>query len=605
MPIQKSLRVCSECIQQVRSAQRRSSFVSQADLAAAVEIAPSTVQRFLNGKPVAKEIFLKICEALGLSWEDIADFNDTPNLRLEDSIDSNNTLEPTVKTFSVNIRDLSNQDSASCAKQLHETLEINGQAALRTESWLQFSDEELQQYDCFLLLVSKNSVGEIIMKEVKRVRQLCDAQPNKMFLLIHLEESIALPLNHPLHKELQGIEHLEWQSVDDCQTIVEKILELLETKSTDADNLEAIVQNISKLELSSNWLLTYVGENPLYKLNDFIIDLKNKENRRIQSGYSYCGVGPTRMWNNACSDPAYHMLNNIQRFPQYARKLTHLVDKNRYNFVSLGVGEGSKDKGLISDFFNEDGKTQPRENFLYVPVDMSREMLRVAIGAVQELPVHRRIAIQRDIETQDGITEIAQIAQIFGQQQPIMYGFIGNTIANVEMPKQVLDNIVRVMRSEDLLIFEAQIIDACKLEQSNLQTTISSIKAEYQNISFRKFAFSALLQNAVLNVTPIERDDFYTVEVSSNYWQNYGQIIQIDCFFENKSSRQLHIILAEEENTILNPQEKIRLYRSRKFLQSTLHHFIEASSLKILGEEMYLHEEKGTGFIVMMLQRQT
>ncbi|MFQ4141314.1 hypothetical protein [Chlorogloeopsis sp. ULAP02] len=202
------------------------------------------------------------------------------------------------------------------------------------------------------------------------------------------------------------------------------------------------------------------------------------------------------------------------------------------------------------------------------------------------------------------MTEIAQIAQIFGQQQPIMYGFIGNTIANVEKPKQVLDNIVQVMRSEDLLLFEVQIIDLYKLEPRNFQRTISSIQAEYENISFRKFAFSALLQNVFLNLTPIETDDFYTVEVSSNDWQNYGQVIQIDCFFENKSTKPLHIILVEEENIILNPQEKIRLYRSRKFLQSILHNFIEASSLRILEEEMYLHEEKGTGFVVMMLQRQ-
>lgn len=602
MPIPRSLRVCNECILQVRQALVHSHFATQSELAAEVEIALATLQKFLKGERVAKENFFKICEALGLSWEDVADFEHEP--QPEDIIiDPDEPAEPIAQKFSVSIRDLSSQAPPFCAQQLREAMEAYGQVVL-AESWSQCSDEELQQYDGFLLLVSRDSVEDIIMKEVKRVRQLCDAQPNIVFLLIHIEESIALPLNHPLHKELQGIEHLEWQSSTDSQTFGGKILELLEVKSTAADDLEALVQNTSKLEISNNWLLTYVGENALYKLNDFIIDLKNRENRRIQSGYSYWGVGPTRMWNNACSDPAYHMLNNIQRFPQYARKLTHLIDKERYNFVSLGVGEGSKDKDIISDFFKEDGRNRPRENFLYVPVDMSREMLRVAIGAIQELPVHRRIAIQRDIETQDGMTEIAQIAQIFGQKQPIMYGFIGNTIANVENPKQVLDNIVRVMRTDDLLLFEVQIIDAYKLEPSQLQTTISSIKAEYENISFRKFAFSALLQNAVLNMSPIERDDFYTVEVSSNYWQNYGQVIQIDCFFENRSSRQLHMILAEEENTILNPQEKICLYQSRKFLQSTLHNFIEASSLRILGEETYLHDEKGTGFIVMMLQRQ-
>ena len=36
------------------------------------------------------------------------------------------------------------------------------------------------------------------------------------------------------------------------------------------------------------------------------------------------------------------------RFPEYARPLAQYIDKELYNFVSLGVGEGSKDRGVIT-----------------------------------------------------------------------------------------------------------------------------------------------------------------------------------------------------------------------------------------------------------------
>ncbi len=510
--------------------------------------------------------------------------------RFKNRTDSNNIKlndTTTPKSFKIFISDRSH-NPASLTEQLQIILEQAGREIILGKDWLQRSNEELNEYDCFLSIVSSHSVDEsdIIIQEIQRAKKLRETKPEQALaiLLIHANSSLSLPLNHSLHNELQGIPQLEWHSSTEPSTLVREISKCLENKnelhtSDTSDELVSLIQNLRKLKISDNWMLTYVGENQLHKLSDLVNDLRN---RKIRSGYAYWGVGPTRMWERACSDPAYHMLKNLQQFPHNAAQLARYVDKEQYNFVSLGVGEGSKDSKIIKDFFNREESSKPRDDFLYLPVDMSLDMLRIAIGKIPELPSYRRIAIQRDIESKEGMKQIAHIAKILGKDQPILYGFIGNTIANVEDPEQVLDNIVQVMNRQDLLLFEAQIIDDSILEKDRLQKTIRSVREEYEGISFRQFALSALLQNSDLSIEPREKDSCYVVEVSLQSWK-YGQVLQIDCWFKNNTDRELYLTFSNEDTTTLNLEEKISLYGSRKFTQSTLENFVQAMNLSVLG----------------------
>ena len=568
-------------------------------LAAVAELSVDQVKRLFNphwGYKVQREKIEKIARVLDLIPTDIVDEWTTP------------FEEPNGDGDSARILLSDRSQDTSFAQELREALAAE-QAVVITES--QSSDEKLTDYDCFLLLVSSHSASHIVMEEIGRVRQLLDARLDRkpMVMLIHVGSPMSLPLNHALHNKLQGIPQREWPQTD-TSTLVQEILELLEAEqppvpAIDPGSLGQFLQNVSSLNLSRNWLLTYIGEDQLLKLGALVNDLINKGERRIQSGYSYWGVGPVQMWDSACNDRTYHMHKNISEFPHYAKQLAHLVDKERYNFVSLGVGEGRKDRSILSDFFNRNGSAQTREDFLYIPVDMSLDMLRIAVEKIQEtnpLPLHSCVAIQRDIETLKGMQEIAYIAQSLGSQKPILYGFIGNTIANVESPKQVLDNIVNVMRADDLLLFEAQIIKVSALESQQRQEIMEGVKKEYQSHSFYRFAVSALLQNTDLTIKPDEKSNSYVVDVSMPQWE-YGQVLQIDCFFKNNTNRSLYMTLVNEQVVQLDEQERIRLYRSRKFPQPTLQNFVQACGLSILGENHYL-SERGTGFMVMMLKRQ-
>jgi hypothetical protein len=521
---------------------------------------------------------------------------------LRGAIDRGDFSNSTPSTpFKIFISDRSNQTQPTITEQLQKTLQEAGQETIISDNWLQHTEEELKECIGFVLIVSSHSTDktEIITQEVQKAKELRD-KPDKSLaiIMIHVNSLLSLPLNHSLHQELPSIPQLEWHSTTDPATLVEEMLKYLEEGNPPQDELDKLIKNLRKLKISDNWMLTYIGENQLQNLGDLVHSLKNQ---KIKSRYAYCGVGPTKMWTIACNDPTYHMLENLQQFPFNAKQLAQYVNKEEYNFVSLGVGEGSKDSSIIRDFFNRDEDFKPREDFLYLPVDISLDMLRVAIGNIKELPSHRRIAIQRDIESKNGMKQIAHIAEVLGNNQPILYGFVGNTIANVEYPEQVLNNIIQVMKPNDLLLFEAQIINDFALTNSQIDQTVRFVREEYQGISFRQFALSVLLQNSDLSVEPREKDSCYVVEVSLQSWK-HGQVLQIDCEFQNNTDRELYLTFSNEDTTTLNQEETISLYRSRKFTQTTLENFVQAMNLRILGKSTHLRDI-GTGFMVMMLQK--
>jgi len=70
--VARSLKVSPGCIQKVKSALKRKGFPSQKALATELGLSKSTVQKFLNGKPVDYLNFVEIGERLGLNWQEIA-----------------------------------------------------------------------------------------------------------------------------------------------------------------------------------------------------------------------------------------------------------------------------------------------------------------------------------------------------------------------------------------------------------------------------------------------------------------------------------------------------------------------------------------------------
>ena len=69
----RSLKVNSQSIKTVKASLKRCGFRSQRSLAEDLNMALSTISRFLNGKPVDFATFVEICDRLNLNWHTITD----------------------------------------------------------------------------------------------------------------------------------------------------------------------------------------------------------------------------------------------------------------------------------------------------------------------------------------------------------------------------------------------------------------------------------------------------------------------------------------------------------------------------------------------------
>jgi Histidine-specific methyltransferase, SAM-dependent len=139
-------------------------------------------------------------------------------------------------------------------------------------------------------------------------------------------------------------------------------------------------------ETEFGWSLLMVGEDQSRNLADLTNDLKRPysttgDGKQILSGYSYWGIEPAIAWRHACHDPYYPVgKDGIDSFAQRWNDLQPALAGAKYHYVSLGPGTGDKDRTVLQTM-------QPSyPEMLYVPVDMSAEMLRMCLQPIGDLP---------------------------------------------------------------------------------------------------------------------------------------------------------------------------------------------------------------------------
>ncbi|MEM7797328.1 MAG: NB-ARC domain-containing protein, partial [Cyanobacteria bacterium P01_C01_bin.118] len=83
-----------QSIQTVKGSLRRGGFRSQRSLAEDLNLALSTVSRFLNGKPVDFATFVEICDRLSLDWQTITDIAEDTAAHTDSELTSPQTAQP-------------------------------------------------------------------------------------------------------------------------------------------------------------------------------------------------------------------------------------------------------------------------------------------------------------------------------------------------------------------------------------------------------------------------------------------------------------------------------------------------------------------------------
>ena len=217
----RSLRLCEKFIPTVKSSLLRNGFPSQKILAEELGISQSTVNSFLNGKPVDYVNFLELCRVLGQEWRDIANLEAKP---YEDA------------TRKVRAKVLISQRSPNknLAEQLQQALSTAGHHVFLTGENVPLEDY-LKHSDYLLLLLSQaTAASEMVIEEVQQAWELHNTTPQKPAILplcvdfpLYGHSSAVPLLSFDLLRLLQGIQPWQWRCAEDTSTLVSELLSLI------------------------------------------------------------------------------------------------------------------------------------------------------------------------------------------------------------------------------------------------------------------------------------------------------------------------------------------------------------------------------------------
>jgi uncharacterized SAM-dependent methyltransferase len=320
------------------------------------------------------------------------------------------------------------------------------------------------------------------------------------------------------------------------------------------------------------WSFCLVAEDAERKLQDLIAGLTRPpsnagDGKRITSGFAYWGIEPTFAWARSCTDPLYPVMKeSIEFFTMGWTDIQPHIAREQYHYVSFGPGTGEKDAIIIQDLL----RWNP--NLCYVPVDMSPEMLRLAVrGPIRRtgLPAAQIVPIQLDFASQ---TSQAVLWEVLGQlvgEEPILISLLGNTLANFDDDVELLRVLTAAARPQDRLLLEAATAE--RLDESMARAAALEYR---QSRSFCEFATSALLRHTDLRIEDVDHLVFAgSVEEEKS--------LRVKVLYQNKSGSPIRFtLLPNRTSVLLSAGDTIRMYLTRKYV---------ATGLKALLADCYLN----------------
>lgn len=232
----RSLKVRQDLIEAtVKPALLRNGYMSQNDLADSLGISQATVSNYVNGKPVDYKYFRRICEALTLNPQEIADWG---------------TIGEVKQKTKVFISFANVKPDAALAQALQEALKpakykvfTAGSASLTQQR--QKVVAHIEESDCFVLILSaKSATSETVIEEVKQAFLLQEnrdeLRPLIYAICVDVLKDLALnklPLSHDLRRYLRDISLWEWRSNSGTANIIQQLFSAVEEKSPPAPPL--------------------------------------------------------------------------------------------------------------------------------------------------------------------------------------------------------------------------------------------------------------------------------------------------------------------------------------------------------------------------------
>jgi uncharacterized SAM-dependent methyltransferase len=361
-----------------------------------------------------------------------------------------------------------------------------------------------------------------------------------------------------------------------------------------------VLSNLETLLRGTNfaWSLVLIGEDQASKLETLAGDLRRGfsatgDGKRVTSGFSYLGTEPAIAWASACRDPLYSfMKKSIHSFGSRWRSVREGFRGEPYHYVSLGPGDGQKDKIILQDL------SRGNAQLCYVAVDMSTEMLRLGVPSlIRELRLSRSrvLPVQLDFSSWSSVAELRHVLDVLFADDAILFSFLGNTMTNYEKDTELLKTLaVQLLRPQDRLILEIA-------TTQHLDDVLAQQAADEYGSSrtFREFIASALMHHTDLHI------DMDSVLFQGGIEESRALLIKV--IYQNRTGQDIRITIPGRDDVSFKKGDTIRLGMSRRYMRDHLESLLAESGVHMSHSDHFdfgggAHNSVGFGMDLLVLE---
>ncbi|MBU0667784.1 L-histidine N(alpha)-methyltransferase [Patescibacteria group bacterium] len=294
-----------------------------------------------------------------------------------------------------------------------------------------------------------------------------------------------------------------------------------------------------------------------------ILDTNRKDNeefmislchRNIPTKFQYWGNKETQNWLDVCKDPQYiNWQLEIDLLSTDLPEIVKLVNPKVKNLVSLGIGNGEKDKMIMNAFL----KNRPMR---YFAIDVSLHMVKAGLKTLQEVPGEKTAYIG-DFEHLEKLAPKIRKQTKSGN----LISILGNTLGNLDQIT-TLNFIRRSMDKNDYLLFAVQILEKGKI------LDIGDILSAYNTKVLQKLSFGAIMRSGLKRT-----DGVIEIEFGRN--KLYPQFNTIEYFFTFKKDKTIKYLNREIN---FKTGERILTYYSYKYDKKNMTFLLNNNGFEIV-----------------------
>jgi len=284
---------------------------------------------------------------------------------------------------------------------------------------------------------------------------------------------------------------------------------------------------------------------------EFLASLRH---RSIPTKFQYWGRKETQNWLNVCKNSEYiNWPLEINLLNANLPEIIKLVNSRVKNLVSLGIGNGEKDKMILNSFLKNC-------SMRYFTIDVSPHMVKVGFKTLRKVFVEKTAYIG-DFEHLEKLAP--KIRKQTGSSNLI--SILGNTLGNLDQVS-TLNLIRRSMDKNDYLLFAVQILEKGKI------LDIGEILSAYNTKALQELSFGAIMKSELKR-----SDGIIEIEFGKN--KLYPQLNTIEYFFTFKKDKTIKY-LGREINFKTN--ERIFTYYSHKYDEKNITFLVNNNGFKII-----------------------